>query len=61
MAISWLIGSKCLLPVRHVSGLMDNRGIEDRVRALKALYSVDMKVEMLLCGLDKRGHPPAVS
>ena len=56
MASGWLIGSKCLLPVRHISGLMENR-----VLALKALYSVGVKVEMLLCGLGKRGYTPAVS
>lgn len=42
MAIGWLKDSTCLRPVRHISGLVGTRGIEDMARAPKALYRAEV-------------------
>ena len=46
MAINWLIDILCLLPARHLSGLVETKGIEDVGLALKRLYRAGVKVEI---------------
>lgn len=46
-----------LVPLRHISGPVETTGVEDMVLALKALYRVDVKVEMPLCGQEEDKLP----